>query len=123
MDRPASPKDCWDKSQIVFVALLPVVLAVSGYFINETLKEREARTEYVRVAASILRNPRPDAQVMRSWAIKVLETYSEVSLGDNVKSELEKTALTAPTYLRTEGGEYVTHEKGNRIVVYPAKGK
>lgn len=114
------PKDCWDKFQILgnFIALLlvPIVLAIVGYFVDETLKEQETRTEYIKIASSILRDrPSPDARAMRSWAIEVLKKYSEIPLDQDVVRELEKTALPDPSYLTDHKGNIITDNEGNPI--------
>jgi hypothetical protein len=108
-------KDAWDKFQIILVALIPIVLSVCGMKIDKTLKEREIKAKYIEIATGILRDkPSEDTLALRTWAIDVVQKYSQVPLTKEAVEELRQTALPVKSYLIDEQGNFYTDEKGNR---------
>jgi len=69
--------------------MVPVVLAVVGYFIQKSLAEAGLKKDYVQIALSVLREPpSKDSEHMRLWAIAVLDTNSPVPLPAKLRAEL-----------------------------------
>lgn len=78
----------------VVIACVAGYLGYLGYTLNERLGQREIASRYVDTAISILReDPRPEKRQLRSWAITILDQYSEVKLSDAAKQELETMGL------------------------------
>ena len=110
-------KDCWDKSRIIFSIIssivIPIVLGFYGYTINSTLKDREIKIQYVKIAVKILSNePTEETSALRNWAIDVFSEYSEVAITDTVISELRETSMPID-YLIDDAGNYLTDDAGN----------
>jgi hypothetical protein len=108
-------KDLWDKFQILSVCLIPLVLGIYGYIIDETLKEREIKAKYIEIATGILRDkPSEDTLALRTWAIDLVQKYSQVPLTKEAVEVLRQTALPVKSYFIDEQGNFYTDEKGNR---------
>lgn len=100
-------KDIWDKLEILGKIAasigIPVVLVVAGYFVQKSLAEvasRERRSDNIVEVASDVLSADPQSyagrDAIRSWAIKVINKYSEVPLDDDAISELDKSPLVPP---------------------------
>lgn len=69
---------------------IPVVLAFTGYAVQERLAEDGLRKDYVSVAVGILKdNPKGQDSSLRDWATTVLTIYSPVKFSDEAKKGLE----------------------------------
>lgn len=115
-------KDRWDKSQIIVSILssilIPIVIALAGYFINDTIKDREIRLKYIEIAINILsEKPSQDSIGLRLWAIDIVAKYSELKLSDDALEELKRTALPLRKVLQDENGDIITDEKGDPILL------
>jgi len=111
-------KDWWDKLQIIAVIAVPIVIGISGYFINSTLKQREIEVRYLENAVSILREkPNEETVALRNWAVEILRSYSPIPISAEAIEEIKRKPLPGRIYLTTEKGEVLTDEKGNPIVV------
>jgi hypothetical protein len=88
----------WEKLRVIaFVlasVLTPVVIAVVGQTFSKAEKEREIGVRYVELATNILRTePKQSTRALRSWAVSVIDHYSEVPLSKQVRNELELEQL------------------------------
>jgi hypothetical protein len=85
------------KAQVFSWVAIPLIIALSGYFIQTAIKEREIRIRYVELAINILREPRETSKnendALRSWAIEVLSRYSPIELNEDIKRELTKRPI------------------------------
>ena len=69
-------KNYWDKARIIGTFLIPIIIAIFGYFINHTIKENEIRLKYIEIALNILREePNQETTGLRSWAIDVVQKF------------------------------------------------
>ncbi len=99
-------KDNWDKVKIVsgLIAsiLIPIVIAWIGYKSNETLKYQDVSLKYTELSIGILQSEEyVDSPKLRTWAVKVIDKYSGVSLGESGSEELIEKGL--PTNYDYEG--------------------
>jgi hypothetical protein len=89
----AAPKDGWEKAKalsVIFAALvIPIVIAIIGYFVNASLKEREVQGKFVELAVAILREPvKGEDRPIRIWATEVVNKYSGVPFSDQTRGVL-----------------------------------
>ncbi len=84
-------KDAWDKWEVVggvaAKLLIPMVLLLMAFMFNSALKERDTRAGMVELAVGVLKvnpgdNPTADMKLVRQWAVKVLDRYSGVPMGE-----------------------------------------
>ncbi len=83
----------WQKakvaSQVAAILLMPLILALVGHTLSSALKEREARTRFIELAISILREePRSEYEPIRKWALEVVDRYSEIKIEGSVRTAL-----------------------------------
>jgi hypothetical protein len=89
--RPAAAgtKDVWDKLQILTALLIPLAVALAGFFVSQGLKRRDIEAQYVSVALEILGRPESQtSRLSRLWAVNVLRAYSPA----NVPPEMDMQA-------------------------------
>ena len=111
-----SQKDNWDKAQIFGTLLIPVVIAISGYFINNTIKAKEIRLQYLEMALNILsEEPNQETIGLRLWAIDVVEKYSILQFSEEALEELKRSALPFRKILLDSQGEIIKDSKGQPI--------
>lgn len=65
--------DRWDQldktARLLSLIAIPVVLAVVGWFVQDSLSDRNVSQEYVKLAVSILKEPKDKVeQSLRGWA-------------------------------------------------------
>jgi hypothetical protein len=91
--------DAWEKAKNISViassAVIPIVLALVGYWFSAGLKEREAQGKFVEMAVAILKEPaNEETRPLRAWATQVIDRYSGVPLSPKTKEQLiEKLRL------------------------------
>jgi hypothetical protein len=109
-------KNFWDKAQIIGTVLIPVVLAIFGFFINNTIKEKEIKLQYIEMALGILREePSQDSIGLRLWAIDVVQKYSIVGFSEEALEELKKSALPYRKILKDTEGKIIRGTDGKPI--------
>jgi hypothetical protein len=109
-------KDLWDKAQIIGTLLIPVVFAIFGFFINNTIKEKEIKLQYIEMALGILREePSQDSIGLRLWAIDVVQKYSIVGFSEEALEELKKSALPFRKILKGSDGKIIRGADGKPI--------
>lgn len=72
---------------------LPAAIAFSGYYVSSSIEKSKVKSEYVKIAVGILAKdiaqPQDGSQeVIREWAVKVLDKNSPVALSDKEKRVL-----------------------------------
>jgi hypothetical protein len=95
----------WEKLKIMtaFVSsvLIPIVLLIIGSNFNAALKEKETRTKYLELATKILgEQTHPSNYKIRSWAVDVINHYSEVPLPKPTQEELVKDYRIVGQFVR-----------------------
>lgn len=129
--------DLWlSRIEIFSRILLPVILALLGYMLNESYKAKEQQLKqleinrnfiqkkvelnqkYIEIAVGILNGkPTPEAIPLRNWAIDIIDKYSEIKLSKEAKKLLKEKPLSKIQYLTDEKGNHITDEKGNRLIL------
>lgn len=91
-----SSQQHWDKldriAKLVSITMIPVVLALVGWFIQRQLQEQSVQRDYVQLAVSILRE-KEEAKadpILRAWAVELLNKNSPVPIQSDL-AELLKT--------------------------------
>jgi hypothetical protein len=108
-------------SKILGAVALPVVLAVLGYWFNDSLKSQELNVKYVEIAVNVLsRPPSEETKPLRAWAIEVINAHASVKIDADLKDiliesePLPANLLTNPTNgFRESQGE----REINRIIL------
>jgi hypothetical protein len=109
-------KDYWDKAQIIGTLLIPIVIAIFGLFLNNTIKEKEIKLQYIEMALGILREePNQDSIGLRLWAIDVAQKYSIVGFSEEALEELKKSALPYRKILKDSEGKIIRGADGKPI--------
>ena len=92
----------WEKVRIggnlIASILIPVVLLVATNIYSNGQKELELNAKYIELAIGILKEDPSEANLqIRSWAIDIINLYSDVELTDITRKELiENRILTFP---------------------------
>jgi hypothetical protein len=103
-------------AKILASIAIPIVLAISGYIIDSTIKEKELGLKYVEVAVGILKSkPNSETNALREWAISIIQRHSSIPLSTEAIKELENVALPKGNYILDAKGNYITDENGNYI--------
>lgn len=111
-----SRKDNWDKAQIIGFILIPFVIGIWGYFINDNIKEKEIRLQYLDMALNILsQEPSKDADGMRLWAIDVVEEFAIIQFSDEALKELKRSAFPFRKMLLDSEGKMLRSADGKEI--------
>jgi hypothetical protein len=84
----------WEKlkvlSTLIATLAIPVVLALVANSFSKDQKEKEIGIRYVELAVQILRSePNSETKALRTWAISIIDHYSQVPLPAEAKNELE----------------------------------
>jgi len=59
-------KDKWDKDQIIGIILIPIVAAIIGWKVNDSLKNKDVELKYIEIAIDILRDkPKQETKALR----------------------------------------------------------
>jgi len=92
-------KDTLDKAkdiaQIVSMIAVPAVVAVFGWMIQTTIKDRELQRDYLQISVSML-SSKDTKEPLRKWAAEVFRQNSPVLLGDVLVLELANGAPLIP---------------------------
>jgi hypothetical protein len=88
----------WEKlrvsATVISAVLIPVVVAIIGYYVNTAIKGDELSLKYVELAVSVLQDtPRDETENLRNWAIDIINNYSDVRLSEDAKLELRRTPI------------------------------
>lgn len=117
------PKDAWDKLQAIGTlasgVLIPLVIAITGHYVTQRMKESENELKYIEIATSLIREePRDENVALRDWAIENLAAYSKtVPLTIEAQRELKKRRV--PVY--AGGWETASYGAFTSSVTSPTK--
>lgn len=105
-ERGATPwKSLWEFLKTLANISVPIVIAVMGAIVNESIKESENRIRYLELAVTQLRQtPTPETRALRDWATELLVKYSPVPFSEEAKTQLKSTALPSPQCAVVPGG-------------------
>ena len=98
---PINNKDFWDVLRIISISLgavaVPIVIAIFGHTVNISIKERDIRLRMVELSFEILKEDpskkSTQTDVIREWAMDVVDAYSEIKLPKNARQTLRKNPL------------------------------
>jgi hypothetical protein len=84
-------------TRLASLIAIPVVIAVSGWLIQDSLSSRNVSQEYVKLAVSILTQANnPVAPALRVWAADLLNSNSPTRLDPALIKELKSGEATFP---------------------------
>jgi len=100
----SKPPGRWDNAEklarLLSLVAIPVVLAILGWLIQDTLTRRNVSQEYVNLSVQILtnRNDVVDPGI-RDWAVDLLNDNAPIRLSDSVVARLKsgEAAFPRPT--------------------------
>ena len=112
-------KDLWDKAHILIQGFayiaIPIVIFCVGLNINSAIQERSIRVKYIEIATEILRDkPSGEPDPLRNWAIKIIDSYSEIALTEEALKSL-RTKPISGHFLVDDEGNYLVDDKGNHL--------
>lgn len=84
-------------SQIVSILAIPVVLALVGFWVQQSLQDQQIKRDYVNLAVSLLLPKKEGEQEppreLRKWAAQLLSNSSPVKLTDDQLIAIERGGL------------------------------
>jgi cell wall-associated NlpC family hydrolase len=84
-------------SQILSILAIPVVLALVGFWVQQSLQDQQIKRDYVNLAVSLLLPKKEGEQEapreLRKWATQLLSNSSPVKLTDDQLIALERGGL------------------------------
>ena len=91
-------KDWWDKFDVVGktfgLLLIPVILAIAGNVVNQSIKSKEVNLRLVEMAVDILKTqPNATNYALREWAVTVVDGDSGFKLSSAAHQELLSSPL------------------------------
>ena len=101
--QPVAP-DFWDQveriAKLLSLIAIPLVLALGGWLIQNWLAERNVSQEYVKLAVTILKEPKDKTDdLLRAWAADLLNQNSPTKFSPAVLQALKEGQATLPTQL------------------------
>lgn len=124
-------------SKIVGIIAIPIVIAFGGKLLDQSskereqksetikleleksYKERESRREYLKIAVDILNNPAPtssgDAD-LRAWAVQVLGMYSPVPIPSTVVPKISNGVSHISPLYDPNGNMIYTYDPNGRMI-------
>jgi hypothetical protein len=70
--------------------IIPLTIALVGACVSSAIQESQKRVRYLELAISVLKTPpSTDTENLRSWAIRVMKKYSEVSISEDHGARIE----------------------------------
>jgi WD domain, G-beta repeat len=96
--------DRWDQlektAKVLSVIAIAVVLAIVGWLIQSSLSERNVSQEYVKLAVSILKEPKDKTEpALRGWGADLLNQKAPTKFSPQVLQALKERQATLPTQL------------------------
>lgn len=109
MTTPAGRLEFWKQlAQIASAVAVPIVLAVIGYVVQDSLAEAGLKKDYVQMALTILREqPTKENVELRQWAISVLDRNSPVPIPKELKAQLATSSLADQIFANLQLEEVV----------------
>ena len=100
-DGDQMPRHVWDNieqgAKVLSLVAIPVVLAIVGWLIQDTLAKRSVGQEYVKLAVSLLTESKEKADpLLREWAVDLLNTNSPVKFSSATAQRLKAGEVRLP---------------------------
>jgi WD40 repeat protein len=100
----AKPVDPWGQlerlARLLSLIAIPIVLAIVGWFVQNSLSSRNVSQEYVKLALSILKEPKDKIEPsLRDWAVDLLNQNSPTRFSAQVVQALKEGQATLPAQL------------------------
>lgn len=99
-NRQNSELSSWEKSKVIAnwlaIIAVPLILGLTGYFVNLTIQENTNQTTLIEIATDVLKSTpskSDDEKSLRRWAIETLNAEAKVKFSDSAKQLLETTPL------------------------------
>lgn len=111
-------------SKILATIAIPVVLAVGGWYIQDSVSRQSVNKDYVALAVSILQKHDADPN-LRSWAVRLLNDNSPTKFSDQTFQDLLSGAINfasigaAPLAVSPDA-KHIAVGAGNGIAIYDA---
>ncbi len=87
-------------SKIASVVAVPVVVAVVGWYIQDSLAKRNVSQEYVKLAVSILKEEKDKVgSALRDWAVDLLNENSPTRFSKTVAENLKAGQINLPAQI------------------------
>ena len=103
-------------AKIISMVLIPLIILLGSCMIQQSINTASVRLEYVKMAINILRE-KPSmegkTQLLRPWAAKIIDKYSEAPLNEAVLKGLEDGNVIITSAASTV--EYDSAGRINRI--------
>jgi|LNAP01.1.fsa_nt_gb hypothetical protein len=84
-------------SQIVSILAIPIVLALVGFWVQQSLQDQQIKRDYVNLAVSLLlpkkNGEQESPRELRKWAAKLLSDSSPVKLTEEQLTAIERGGL------------------------------
>lgn len=94
------PINGWDKAErlikVVSIVAIPVVVAIGGWAIQDTVSKRTIGKDYVSLALSVLTKKDKEHEKFRPWAVKLVNTNSPVPFSDELSKQLSEGEVSLP---------------------------
>jgi WD40 repeat protein len=116
----------WEKleraAKVLSLVAIPVALAFGGWLIQNSLAERSVSQEYVKLAVTILKEPKDKTDnLLRSWAADLLNQNSPTKFSPEVLRALKEGQAVLPAQLaailsaNNGGGSLAVSPDGKRV--------
>jgi hypothetical protein len=84
--------------RIFSTILIPLAIALFGYWFSNAIRESEVRQKYIEIAVGILSEASTqDDQGLRTWAVEVINQYSDIKLANSLVQKLSNGMAVFPT--------------------------
>jgi hypothetical protein len=85
-------------ARIVSLVAIPIVIAMSGKIIDDTLASREIKQKYVELAVSILKaDQETKDDSLRKWAVELLDDSSPIKFNSKLVEQLKQGTIPLPS--------------------------
>lgn len=107
----SKPINTWEKWKIIStsisVLLVPILLAFIANIYSKSIKESELKVKYLDLAIKILQQePKKENESIRSWALEIINHYSEIKINKSTGAMLIKESTLIPYKKCTTDGLY-----------------
>jgi hypothetical protein len=101
--------------------LLTPLGAILGVYLAAAGTTRSTETRFVEVAIGILQAPPSDStRMLRDWATKVVNKYSEVKLSDSLVRQLRDSLPLSVRFTTTlQSGEWLSVDSTGLVTLHP----
>jgi len=95
----AKASSVWDKlessSKIISAIAIPIVIAIGGWWIQNSITRQSISKDYVALAISVLEKPKAEIdQSLRDWAVDLLNEYAPSKFPADTISRLKSGSIS-----------------------------